>query len=177
MAEISVIMNAKTNTETLKLEKKYGSRYSELLRLPYFNVVRYHCIDVTHNLLLGTAKNLLNVWLSRSVLTQRTLELVQEKVDKMETPACLGRIPQKISSIGSSFTADQWRNWVCVYSLYVLYGILPPSDYKCLVLFVRACIILLQPAITLEDLNRADSLLLQFCVAFEQLYGKIKMYP
>lgn len=84
MAEVSAVQNAKTNTEVAKLERKFGVRYSELLRLPYFDVVRYHCIDVMHNLLLGTAKNLLNVWLSMSVLTPRMLELVQEKVDKME---------------------------------------------------------------------------------------------
>ena len=78
----------------LKLEKQFGTRYSELLRLPYFDIVRYHCVDVMHNLLLGTAKNLLSVWLSNSVLTPSSIELIQEKVDKMATPAKLGRIPQ-----------------------------------------------------------------------------------
>ena len=177
MAEISFILNAKTKTEMLKLEKQFGTRYSELLRLPYFDVVRYHCVDVMHNLLLGTAKNLLSVWLSNSVLTPSTMELIQEKVDKMATPAKLGRIPQKISSIGSSFTADQWKNWVCVYSLYALHGILPSPDYNCMVMFVRACIILLQPTITLEDLGRADDFLLQFCQLFEELYGKERCTP
>lgn len=44
-------------------------------------------------------------------------------------------------------------------------------------LFVRACTILLQPTITLEDLDSADSLLLQFCTEFERLYGKEKCTP
>ena len=174
MADISSILNARTTTEMLKLEKEFGTKYSELLRLPYFDVVRHHCVDVMHNLLLGTATNLLSVWLSTSALTTKTLELIQEKVDKMETPAHLGRIPQKISTIGSSFTADQWRNWVCVYSLYALHGILPSADYECMVLFVGACTLLLQPR---EDLNTADRVLLQFCMQFERIYGKEKCTP
>lgn len=69
--------------------------------------------------------------------TNPRLELIG-KVDKMETPAHLGRIPQNIGSIGSLFTADQWRNWVRIYSLYALHGILPSVDYECILLFV-AC--------------------------------------
>ena len=37
-------------------EKKFGVRYLDLLRLPYFNIVKYHIVDSMHNLLLGTAK-------------------------------------------------------------------------------------------------------------------------
>ena len=85
----------------------------------------------------------------------------------MHTPSHIGRIPQKISSIGSSFTADQWRNWVCIYALYSLHGILRTADYKCMKLFTRACCLLLQPAISQEDLNIADNLLLQFCFNFK----------
>ena len=177
MSEISAILQAKTQSEKLLLEKQYGIRYSELLRLPYFDIVSHHCIDVMHNLLLGTSKHLLSVWLSSGVLSPKIMKTIQEKVDKMETPAYIGRIPQNISSIGSSFTADQWRNWVCIYSLYALNGTLPYDDYQCMILFVRACIILLQPTITLEDLNRADDYLLKFCRHFERLYGKEKCTP
>ena len=47
-------------------------------------------------------------------------------------------------------------------------------------LIMNAYYCLLRPVsstISLEDLNTADSLLLQFCVASEQLYGKEKCTP
>ena len=33
--------------------REHGSRWSELARLPYFDMVRQMCIDPMHNLLLG----------------------------------------------------------------------------------------------------------------------------
>ena len=48
----------------MRFRKKWSVRYSELLRLPYFDIVRYHCLDVMHNLMLGTAKHMMNIWKS-----------------------------------------------------------------------------------------------------------------
>jgi len=177
MADIQTILDAETITKKKELQKKYGIKYSELLRLPYFNVVRYHCVDVMHNLLLGTTKQLFSMWVSRKILTQSDLDRIQDRIDKMVTPAQIGRIPNKISLQGSSFTADQWRNWICIYSLYALHDLLPPQDYNCLVTFSTACNILLQPAITLEDINKADQLLLHFCKTFQNLYGHENCTP
>lgn len=39
--------------------KNHGVRYSVLLQLPYFDIVRCHIIDPMHNLLLGTAKHVM----------------------------------------------------------------------------------------------------------------------
>jgi hypothetical protein len=36
--------------------EKYGIRWSELLRLPYFDIVRCVVVDTTHNLFLGLIK-------------------------------------------------------------------------------------------------------------------------
>ena len=71
----------------LEPEKNFGVRYSEVLRLLYFDIVRYHYIDVMHNLLLRTAKNLLSVRLSLGTLTHAALEKIQETVDKMHIPS------------------------------------------------------------------------------------------
>ena len=71
----------------LELEKSFGVIYSELLLLPYFDIVRYHCIDVTHNLPLGTAKNLVSVWLLLGIFKNAGMEKIQEKEDEMHTPS------------------------------------------------------------------------------------------
>ena len=46
---------------------------------------------------------------------------------------------QKISSAFAGFTADQWKNWTIIYSLYALRDILAPPHYHCWESFVIAC--------------------------------------
>ena len=174
---LAKISKAKTVTEQRVLEKQFGVRYSELLRLPYFDIVRYHCVDVMHNLLLGTAKNMLNVWKTCGLLSKEDLHSLQDKIDNIQVPPQVGRIPNKIFSNTSSLTADQWRNWTCIYSLYALRSHLSPTHYDCWVLFSQACILLLQPVISKEELEEADRKLIEFCKTFQQLYGPKKCTP
>ena len=87
------------------------------------------------------------------------------------------RIPHKIASNFSSFTADQWRNCICVYSLYCLHDLLPQQHFSCRALFVEACCYLLQPSISHADLNKADMSLIEFCKTFEDLKGKENCTP
>ena len=55
-------------------------RWSELLRLPYFDPIRFLTVDPMHCLFLGIAKWIVKkIWVDEGVLT----------------PADLGRIPQK----------------------------------------------------------------------------------
>ena len=72
----------------------------------------------------------------------------------------------------SQFTADQWRNWVLLYSLSSLKGMLPSQDYDCWLLFVKAAYVLCQRSITLQQVEQADLFLLEFCSTFERLYDK-----
>ena len=51
--------HAPTGKAREQVERQFSIRYSELLRLPYFDVVRCHLVDPMHNLFLGTAKKLL----------------------------------------------------------------------------------------------------------------------
>jgi len=48
---------ANSKSKQNEIIKEYGVRYSTLLCLPYFNIVRFHVIDTMHNLLLGSAKH------------------------------------------------------------------------------------------------------------------------
>ena len=46
-----------TATDRTRMERKNGARYSELLRLRYFDVIRFHVVDPMHNLFLGIPKH------------------------------------------------------------------------------------------------------------------------
>ena len=74
-------------------------------------------IDPMHNLLLGTAKHMLSVWKSCGILDDKDFHSIQAVVDSFITPNDVGRIPSRIASGFSGFTAEQWRNWTLLYSL------------------------------------------------------------
>ena len=161
-----------TREKQKSIEREHGCRYSVLIELPYYDVVRFCVIDPMHNLLLGTAKHMLNVWVSSGVITKSHFTSIQNMVDGFVTPPDLGRIPSKIYSGFSGFSADQWRNWILIYSLCSLKEHIPFRDYDCWLLFVKAVRIMCCRQITLQEIDRADTLLLDFCAKFEQLYGK-----
>ena len=108
-----------------KIEREHGCRYSVLLELPYFDAVQMYIIDPMHNLLLGMAKHMIGVWKSCNLLSDSYLSIIQDRIDSFIVPHHVGRIPYKIASGFAGFTAEQWKNWILLYSLPALKGILP----------------------------------------------------
>lgn len=156
------------------LERDFGIRYTALLELPYFDPVRMCVIDPMHNLLLGTAKHITEIWKTTSILSSKDFDLIQEKVNSFVSPADIGRLPFKISSGFSGFTAEQWKNWIIFYSLFALKDILPWQHYNCWHFFVKMCFLLCRRTITHEQLQEADHFLAQFWETFKHLYGADK---
>ena len=115
-----------------------GTRYTELNRLPYYDPIRQHVIDPMHNLLLGTAKHQIQVWLAQNILNDDKLLTIEQRIKNLNIPGDIGRIPSKIGNNFSGFTADQWKHWTCIYSLVALEGVIPQQDYACWSLFVKA---------------------------------------
>ena len=113
------------------MESDFGCRYSELLRLSYFDPVKMHVIDPMHGLFLGTAKKMLEIWQSLEILKKSHFQHIQEIVDAMKVPSDVGRIPRKISSGFSGFTADQFKNWVLIYSIPALFNFLSKEHIEC----------------------------------------------
>lgn len=140
--------------------------------------MRFTIIDPMHNLFTGTAKH---IWVNEQHPHIKLSELntIQNLVDSFNTPSCIGRIPHKISSNFSSFTADQWKNWVLYFSIPSLRasGCLTENEIECWRLFVLACSTLCTPAITIESLNQGHSYLIDFASNFERIYGKHLVTP
>lgn len=174
------ILNQTSAGDCSDLEQKYGSRYSELMQLPYFDCVRFHIIDPMHNLFTGTAKHVMkNVWLNsdKPLLEKKDLLQVQEKLDKVKVPASVGRLPKKIRNSYGGFTADQWKSFTVLFSIYALWNILPSTDLELWRNFVLACSYLCSSVITETKAMLVHTYLLQFCKGFEGLYGKEMVTP
>ena len=127
------ILNQTTAGDCANLEQQFGTRYTELMLLPYFDCVRFHIIDPMHNLFTGTAKHIMkNVWLDpeKSLLDKNNLQQIQEKMDKLKVPASVGRMPKKIQNSYGGFTADQWKSFTVLFSIHALWNALPSSDME-----------------------------------------------
>ena len=114
-------MEANTKDAKKTIEKKFGVRYSVLFELPYYDAIIFSTIDTMHNLFLGTAKHIMTLWKDQGIITKDHFKKMQERIEQINVPLDIGRIPYKIESSMASLTADQWKNWTCIYSLYVFF--------------------------------------------------------
>jgi len=131
-----------------------------------------------HNLFLGTAKCVMKkLWLKNNIITGQDMNVIQARVDSFVPPTGIGRIPRKIATSFGGFTAEQWKNWVILYSMFALKDLLPHNHYLCWHSFVLACFYLSKKAISDVEIKKADLLLLKFCKAVEELYGKEAISP
>ena len=112
--------------------------------LPYFDPTRMLVVDPMHNLFLGSAKHMIKLWNSNDVLTSSNFECIQKVVDGMKLPADIGRIPLKIETRFSGFTADQYKCWTLYYSIPSLHEVMDSSHLECWRHFVLACRLLWQ---------------------------------
>ncbi len=70
-------INAAKNKRN-KLESEFGCRYTVFLQLPYFDPTRMLIIDPMHNLFLGIAKRMKNIWMDNALpLLTSTLSVVK----------------------------------------------------------------------------------------------------
>ena len=126
-----------------------------------------------HNLFEGTARHFMHVILENGILARSAMHTVEERTKGISSPYDFGRLPLKIASKFAGFKADQWRNWVIIFSEIALIGLIPQSYYNCWQKYAKACKLVCTHAITKMKITEADRLLFQeFCEEFCRLFGK-----
>ncbi|KAI0054356.1 hypothetical protein BV25DRAFT_1951632 [Artomyces pyxidatus] len=113
-----------------KFVKEYATRFTELSRLPYFDIVRMIVIDPMHNLILGVSleqhaqiispaqsqplglvkTHFYHIWVQGKILRKtKELNVLHQMLAEFEIPGYLGRLPTLVGiPAGGSLTADQW---------------------------------------------------------------------
>lgn len=171
------ITRIKTQSKRDQFCREHGiTHYSVLLDLKYFDAIRFFTIDPMHNLFLGTAKAMFKMWLDHG-LSRKDLQMIEDRIKAIEIPSDLGRLPSNISANHGSYTAEQWKNWTLLYSLFCLKDILSDKEFKCWQSFVLACKYICQGLISEADLHIADGLFVKFCREVETIYGKKSIKP
>lgn len=110
-------------------------------------------------------------------LNDEALLKIETQAKKFIVPYDIGRLPPNISSGYGGFTANQWCNWITIYSPVLLKEILPTEHLRCWLLFVRACSITSSRILSVEHVKSADLFLLQFCKQLQILYGSESCTP
>ena len=155
-------------------------RWSELLRLPYFNPIRFLVVDLMHNLFLGIAHWIVKrLWIDGGKITKTHLRLMEKRANKIKVPVDLGRKPTKIATGEgfSGYTADQWRSFIMIYATPIMWDLLDEADRKILANFVRACSLLVCRIINNEALDEAHFRLHQVGRLIEENYGQEYITP
>lgn len=136
---VAKIKSCTTKKAVAEIESRTGYRYTELLKLTYFNPTRMLIVDPMHNLFLGSGKHILkDVWIDRCIIPESKFDLIQSRIDKIVAPPDVGRVPNKIRSGFSGFTADQFKNWIVYFSILALHDILTGDHLECWRHFVLA---------------------------------------
>ena len=144
------------------MESRLGCRYSSLLKLPYFDPPTMLVVDPMHNIFFLAKHVFKRIFIDRGILCDADLMKIQDRINKTLVPSDIGQISHKIESSFYHFTADQYKNLVLHYSIICLHGLLSHDHMECWRLFVSACRLLCRPVITRDEVNQADTLLLQF---------------
>lgn len=59
-------------------------------------------------------QNIITIWKEHDILNKGDFHTIQQRIEAINVPLDVGRIPYKIESGMSSLTADQWKNWTCI---------------------------------------------------------------
>ena len=164
--------HATSKTAAAAVAQKNGVRFSELITLPYFDIVRMTTTDPMHTFLLGLVKK--ETELNLHILGYSKLQELNRRMKSVRMPYDIGRLPSNIfDNEGiSGITADQWKTYITGYARPCMYKLLPEGPYKCLVLLAEIVTHVASPVFTLDSLAILYKLLHEHHQLFCRVYGK-----
>ena len=164
---------ARSKKEAGLIAQRNGVRYTELVRLPYFDTVRMSCVDPMHTFLLGMVRRETELNLAMLSPTKKNEFLRRMKLLKL--PYDIGRLPTNIFDGSDSLghvTAQQWKNYVIIFARPCMFKLLPDDAYKSLVLLSQIVSLVASPIFTLDDVASLYRHLHDHHSIFYKVYGK-----
>jgi hypothetical protein len=124
-------LHAPTKTRQDELAKAHGVKYSELLRLDYWDPIRFMVIDSLHAFWLGVCRSLMVMWREtkwKKGSGPKALSIMQARLDAMRVPADVCRLLNKWSSNMSGLTGHQVKAFVGCFSVAVFAGFITDDN-------------------------------------------------
>ncbi|OAD69919.1 hypothetical protein PHYBLDRAFT_171942 [Phycomyces blakesleeanus NRRL 1555(-)] len=132
--------------------------------------MRATIIDPMHNLFLGTAKRMMDIWIANNLLDDKDFVEMQEEANRMVLPVGYTTLKIKIGKKFPFMKADEWKSWCLIYSPVLLKTRLRDDLLGNWIHFVDACRELTKPSITKNGIKKAHESLEEFCVGCEDFY-------
>ena len=160
---------AKTKAESLE---RNGVRYSELLRLPYYDLVRMSITDPMHTIWLGMVRNEIKLCISK--LTKSQLTRFNSRINNICVPYDVGCLPSDWNdqSDFNGMTAQQWKNFALIYARPCFSDLLPQNAYESICLLCEIVEFITKPVFNDDDNLKLYRLLHEHHKIFETVYGK-----
>ena len=172
----------KTNNAREEHVRKTHTRWSELLRLPYFDPITFLPIDALHNLFIGDGSWLMKrIWIEKEKITKEKLQIITDRLKRLHLPPDIGRMPYNKINVTDGFvglTGDEWKNFYIIASPIVLYDLLDDEvDRRILNYFVRAITIFTCKILSPGLLEKGHRLFIKLVKLIEEAYGCEKISP
>ncbi|XP_077498330.1 uncharacterized protein LOC144109415 [Amblyomma americanum] len=150
-----------------------------LINLAYFDVIWSFSPDYMHCVLLGVSRQLTECWLSNVgepyyIGAPHCLSAVDGRLCSIRPHLCISRLPRSLS-LRKYWKASEWQQWLLLFSLPCLEGILPRQYFKHFALLVQGIALLLQETVCSADVETSTACLVKFVVDVQFLYGERHM--
>ncbi|XP_062508144.1 uncharacterized protein LOC134184461 [Corticium candelabrum] len=172
--------DASTKAQQDHLAKTNGVRYSELLRLPYFDPVEMTAVDPMHCFFLGLVSHEISLILgtsndSFSMLSANQVILKQRiKALNQQLPLDIGRLPGKVvdSDHRAKMTAAQWKHFIVIYARACFIKLVLLTVYTSLRLLAEVVELLIDDSPTQEIIDLIEVRIQRHHEAYCKAYGK-----
>jgi hypothetical protein len=136
-------------------------------------------IDYMHLSLQGAFKAICNMFFnsenhSLGFYLGRRIIIIDKKLLSIRLPIEIARSTRSINE-RVHYKANEWRTILFYLSVPLFKGILPESYFKNLIKYVIFIRLLCQEAITKEEIDDSQKLIISFCKEFQKLYGESYM--
>ena len=135
-------------------------------------MVRMLITDPMHTFYLGMVQNEVKLCL-KSLLDDKLAEF-NRRLKGIRMPYDLGRLPTGIKSTDglAGLTAQQWKNFACVYAKPCFVGLLSDKSFKSLCLLCEIVVCISKPTLNEEDIVNLYRMVQDHHKAFTAAYGK-----
>lgn len=153
-------------------------RASPLINLNKFNIIFGFVPDYMH-IIESLGKQFTNIWFGSnkqmaSFIGKLDIDEINSFLQSIKAPHQLCRLTRSLKD-KAFWKAREWENFILYYSPLVLHRFFDQRYVLHWLKLAEALYILLQTEITVEEINRADTLLHEFFGAVESLYSQSTM--
>ena len=165
--------------EMKKAEKNccihYGIKGKSIIcdELPYFDGIWGFPPDWMHAILIGVVKSLWKFWTTTGCqfkLTKIQIDMVDARLIFMKPTKDMYRLPNQLRK-KSQWKAADWLNWLFIYSIPCLRGILNDEALNSYSFFVRSMLVLAQPNLSNDVINKCENDLKIFVNDCQKFYN------